>query len=89
MNDTMCIAIHIGVNIMRTNIVLDDQLITEALKLSGRKTKKDVVDFALQKLVQSLRRQPQKHNQFINKYVNSPIKLDQFTPLSRNDIYER
>ena len=74
---------------MRTNIVLDDQLITEALKLSGKKTKKDVVDFALQELVQSLRRQPQKHNQFINKYINSPIKLDQFTPLKRNDIYER
>lgn len=74
---------------MRTNIVLDDQLITEALKLSGRKTKKDVVDFALQKLVQSLRRQPQKHNLFIKQYISSPIKLDRFTPLSRNDIYER
>jgi len=74
---------------MRTNIVLDDQLVREALKLSGRKTKKDVVNFALQKLVQTLRRQPQKHNKFINKYISSPIKLDQFTPLSRNDIYER
>lgn len=74
---------------MRTNIVLDDQLITEALQLSGKKTKKDVVNFALQKLVQSLRKQPQKHNQFINKYINSPIKLDQFTPLSRDELYER
>jgi len=74
---------------MRTNIVLDQQLIAEALKLSGRKTKKDVVDFALQELVQSLRKQPQKHSQFINKYINSPIKLDQFTPLNRDELYER
>jgi len=74
---------------MRTNIVLDQQLIAEALKLSGRKTKKDVVDFALQELVRSLRKQPQKHSQFINKYINSPIKLDQFTPLNRGELYER
>ncbi len=85
----MCTFIHIGVMQMRTNIVLDDQLVTEALKLSGRVTKKDVVNFALEELVRSLRIQPQKHNQFIKKYINSPVKLAQFTPLSRNDIYER
>ena len=36
---------------MRTNIVLDDDLINEALKLSGVKTKKDVISFALQEFV--------------------------------------
>ena len=85
----MCLSIHTGGEGMRTNIVLDDQLVTEALQLSGRKTKKDVVNFALQKLVQSLRKQPQRHNQFVNTYINNPIKLDHFTPLNRNDIYER
>ena len=74
---------------MRTNIVLDDQLVTEALQLSGRKTKKDVVNFALLLLVQSLRKQPQRHNQFVNRYINTPIKLDHFTPMNRNDTYER
>ncbi len=37
---------------MRTNIVIDDNLIDEALKLSNIKTKKDVVDKALKLLVQ-------------------------------------
>ncbi len=36
---------------MRTNIVLDDKLVKEAMKLSGQKTKKDVVDMALRELV--------------------------------------
>jgi len=37
---------------MRTNIVVDDNLMAEALKLSNIKTKKDVVDKALKLLVQ-------------------------------------
>jgi len=37
---------------MRTNIVVDDNLMAEALKLSNIKTKKDVVDKALRLLVQ-------------------------------------
>ena len=36
---------------MRTNIVLDDDLINVAIKLSGVKTKKDVISFALQEFV--------------------------------------
>ena len=35
----------------RTNIVIDDKLITEGLKLSGLKTKKDLVDAALREFV--------------------------------------
>ena len=37
---------------MRTNIVIDDALMTEAQDLTGLRTKKDVVDHALQVLVQ-------------------------------------
>ena len=36
---------------MRTNVVLDDDLINEAIKLSGAKTKKDVINFALREFV--------------------------------------
>jgi Arc/MetJ family transcription regulator len=38
---------------MRTNIVLDDALVEQALELSGRKTKRDVVDLALREYVQN------------------------------------
>ncbi len=37
---------------MRTNIVVDDNLMAEALKLSNIKTKKGVVEAALKLLVQ-------------------------------------
>lgn len=42
---------------MRTNIVVDDILMEEALKLSGVKTKKSVVDKALKLLVQVKRQE--------------------------------
>lgn len=41
---------------MRTNIVLDDQLVAEAMRLSGVKTKREVVELALRRLVNSVRR---------------------------------
>lgn len=37
---------------MRTNIVIDDKLMAEALKASGYETKKEVVEQALKLLVQ-------------------------------------
>lgn len=37
---------------MRTNIVIDDELMDSALQLSGLRTKKDVVEQALQLLIQ-------------------------------------
>jgi Arc/MetJ family transcription regulator len=40
---------HMG----RTNIVLDDKLVTEARKLTRLKTKREIVDRALQLLVDS------------------------------------
>jgi len=36
---------------MRTNIVIDDQLMNEALKLTGVKTKKDAVELGLKTLI--------------------------------------
>ena len=36
---------------MRTNIVLDDALVAEAMSVSGAKTKRDVVDLMLREYV--------------------------------------
>ncbi len=41
---------------MRTNIVIDDHLMEEALRLTGVKTKREVVELGLQTLI-TLRRQ--------------------------------
>ena len=41
---------------MRTNIVLDEDLVREALEITGARTKKEVVHLALQELVQSRRK---------------------------------
>ncbi len=36
---------------MRTNIVLDDKLVKEAMKITGKKTKRDLVDYALHEVI--------------------------------------
>ncbi len=36
---------------MRTNIVLDDELVAAAMQASGAKTKREVVDVALRELI--------------------------------------
>ncbi len=41
---------------MRTNVVIDDTLIQEALRLSEVKTKKDIISLALQEFVMSRKR---------------------------------
>ena len=41
---------------MRTNIVLDEELVQEALEITGARTKKEVVHLALQELVRSRKR---------------------------------
>ncbi|PYM13403.1 MAG: DUF2191 domain-containing protein, partial [Candidatus Rokuibacteriota bacterium] len=35
----------------RTNIVLDDRLIQQAMKISGARTKRETVDIALRELI--------------------------------------
>lgn len=42
---------------LRTNIELDEALVKEAMKLTGKKTKKEVVNYALQELVSKKKRQ--------------------------------
>ena len=41
---------------MRTNIVLDDNLVKEAIKLSRVKTKKELIHLALKEFVENKRR---------------------------------
>lgn len=41
---------------MRTNVVLDEKLVREAMRLSGMKTKKEVIHLALESLVKELGR---------------------------------
>ena len=41
---------------MRTNIVLDDDLVKEAFKYSGARTKKELIHLALQEFVENKQR---------------------------------
>lgn len=41
---------------MRTNIYIDERLIEEAKKLTGLKTKKDIVNLALEELIKNRKR---------------------------------
>lgn len=41
---------------MRTNIMIDENLIKEALEISGLKTKKEVVNMALKEFVENRKR---------------------------------
>jgi Arc/MetJ family transcription regulator len=41
---------------LRTNIELDEKLVREGMKLARKKTKKELVNFALQELVVKLKR---------------------------------
>ena len=72
---------------MRTNIVLDDALISQALKLTGAASKKEVINLALQQLVNSCIKKKQNKQDFIESYINNPIRMEDFTPLHRDDIY--
>lgn len=41
---------------MRTNVVLDDELVAEALKLTGLKTKRELILQALKEMVENRKR---------------------------------
>ncbi len=41
---------------LRTNIELDEKLVKEAMKLTHKKTKKDLVNYALKELVAKIKR---------------------------------
>ena len=51
----MCIIIH-KETVVRTNIVLDDALVEEAMSLTGIRTRRELVDEALKLLVATRRR---------------------------------
>jgi len=53
---SMCIFIHKRRCIMRTNIVIDDKLVEEAMILSGAKTKKELISKALREFVTTRKR---------------------------------
>ena len=57
----MCMLLGLGThtakNIMRTNIVIDDQLIADAQQLSGLSTKREAVEAGLRLLVQIKRQE--------------------------------
>ncbi len=42
---------------MRTNIVLDDELVAEAMKMTGARSKREVVDLALRELLYKVKQQ--------------------------------
>ena len=49
----ICEMIHIwGYSKMRTNIVIDDELMNDALRLTGVKTKREAVEMALKSLIE-------------------------------------
>ena len=75
--------------IMRTNIVLDDELVTQALTLTGAGSKKEVVNLALRQLVESYKVKRLHKQHFIESYIDHPISLEEFSPLERDDIYDR
>ena len=53
----MCITVHIGRCKMRTNIVLDDQLVDEAFRYSNNiKTKRELIEVALREYVKNRKR---------------------------------
>ena len=41
---------------LRTNIELDEKLVKEAMKLTNKKTKKELVNYALKELVSKIKR---------------------------------
>jgi len=41
---------------LRTNIELDEKLVKEAMKLTNKKTKKELVNYALRELVSKMKR---------------------------------
>lgn len=45
--------------LIKTNIVLDDEIIEEAKELTSLKTKRDIIDLALRELVKNLRKKKQ------------------------------
>lgn len=74
---------------MRTNIVLDDALMAQALALTGASSKKEVVSLALHNLVDSYREKKLINRTLLHLNIDNPIINDGFIPLEREEIYAR
>ncbi len=75
-------------------IELQTQLIEEIKQIPNDKIAEiyDVIHYFLLGLKQenqSKKAEEKPQNSFFETYINNPIKLNQFTPLNRDDIYER
>ncbi len=66
---------------MRTNIVLDDALVDEAFRLTGLKTKRELVHEALLTLVRTRRRKSlldlKGRVQFADDYDHKALRVDE------------
>jgi len=51
-----CVRIRVKVHIMRTNIMIDDKLMKDTLRMTGLKTKREAVELGLRTLLR-LRKQ--------------------------------
>jgi Arc/MetJ family transcription regulator len=60
---------------MRTNIDIDDKLIKDALKLSGLKSKKEIVNIALEEYVKFKKRQRLKNLQGKVEWIGDLDKM--------------
>ena len=60
---------------MRTNIVLDDKLVEECQKLTGIKTKKDLINFAL---IELKKKQSQRKLLQLQGVINWEGNLDEW-----------
>jgi len=60
---------------MRTNIDIDDKLIKDALKLSGLKSKKEIVNMALEEYVKFKKRQGLKNLQGKVEWIGNLDKM--------------
>ncbi len=60
---------------MRTNIEIDDRLIKDALKLSGLKSKKEIVNTALDEYIKFKKRQALKNIQGKVKWIGDLDKM--------------
>ena len=72
-------------------IELQTQLIEEIKQIPNDKIAEiyDVIHYFLIGLKQETKAEIKSQNSFFETYINNPIKLSQFTPLNRDEIYER
>lgn len=56
-HEVACVQEKLWIHTMRTNIVIDDKLMKDALKTTGAKTKREAVELGLRTLVQLGRQQ--------------------------------